>query len=104
VTQEAERPEVLQAALAAALYYWNDMICVPPGALHPISRDSVSLPGFLFNLAPVPSVLRGQLPKIRLLLMGVYFADSTNAFVSFMELASGVAGIGPELPLMYAPV
>ena len=97
MTEKAERTDVLQIALAAALGYGQDVVRIPQAAaagdgLHPIEAETG---GARWASGSLESSVGGD---------AVDMADGAAATIASENLVAEIAGIGAETPLVDAVV
>ena len=97
VARQAERAQVVEVALAAALGYWEDVVSVPERAaagdeLHPVERQAGDA-GFA----------TGSL-ECRVDRDGIGLAEAADAAIAGEDLVAEIAGVGAESPLVDAVV
>ena len=97
MTEKAERTDVIQIALAAALGHGQDVVCVPQAAaagdgLHAVEAKSS---GTRWASGSLESSVGGD---------AVDMADGAAATIASKDLIAEIAGIGAETPLVHAIV
>ena len=93
MAREAERAEVVEVALTAALGYGTDVISVPKRAacgdgLHPVEAEAGEPSGPACTFKGVED---GE---------GIGLADSADAAIAREDLIAEIAGIGAKTPLV----
>jgi hypothetical protein len=95
MTANAERADVLQVALTAALHHWHNVICVPEGASLARFQPPFRPSGQTFRTAGT-----AELQKFG---AAVDSTSRTDSAVALENLVSQITGVSPHLPLVHAP-